>query len=250
MRGQSQAQLQAAQALAQAQAQAQVRIFPDLKIFHHCLQVQAQARYYSPPTLLHPGQEEQARPGSAASSHSDTSSSLHHSPGQVQGHHYGLQHGHEDFRGHTGFSPGLQFPGYPPFRPGFPPSLLTSYPHPTLHPLLRPPIPGLSPPATPGLHSPEAGPGPGYPQPPTPDSSNSRESDVFQFPGGEHQQGQGYLQTLLRQDSGQFQGLQENFLQQGRFQYPGTQAETEKTVQETEQERPRMHNGKKVRDSL
>ena len=81
------------------------------------------------------------------------------------------------------------------FRPSFPPGLLGGYPHPGLHtglhtglhPLLRQPsIPGLSPPATPGVQqSPEA---PaqhqsGYPQPPTPDSSNSRESDVFQFPG-------------------------------------------------------------------
>ena len=107
----------------------------------------------------------------------------------------------------------------------------------------------------------------GYPQPPTPDSSNSRESDVFQFPGSgggsEHQQlqhqqlqqhgGPGYLQSLLRQDVSQFPGLQDNpFLQhsreqQARFQYPpGLQQEAEKNSQETEQERPRMHNGKKV----
>ena len=33
-------------------------------------------------------------------------------------HHYGLQHNPEDFRGQSGFSPGFQFPGYPPFRPG------------------------------------------------------------------------------------------------------------------------------------
>ena len=111
-------------------------------------------------------------------------------------------------------------------------------------------------------------PSPGYPQPPTPDSSNSRESDVFQFPGSgsseqqqlQHQQlqqpgGPGYLQSLLRQEVGQqFPGLQENpFLQHSReqqaarFQYPpGLQQEPEKNGQEPEQERPRMHNGKKV----
>ena len=51
----------------------------------------------------------------------------------------------------------------------------------------------------------------------------------------------------------QFPGLQDNpFLQhsrehQARFQYPPTlQQEPEKNSQETEQERPRMHNGKKV----
>ena len=92
---------------------------------------------------------------------------------------------------------------------------------------------------------------------------------MFQFPGGgststehhqlHHQQlqqpgGPGYLQSLLRQEVGQqFPGLQENpFLQhsreqQARFQYPpGLQQEPEKNSQETEQERPRMHNGKKV----
>ena len=76
---------------------------------------------------------------------------------------------------------------------------------------------------------------------------------MFQFPGGEHHQqqqhvGHGYLQTLLRQEPGQFQGLQENFLQAGReqprLQYPAMQGEVDKTGQE--EERPRMHNGKKV----
>ena len=76
MRGQSQAQLHAAQALAQAQAQAQA-------VAQAQAQAQAQAKYYRGEAATgEAGQLHQTRPGSAGSSHSD-SSSLHHSPGQV-----------------------------------------------------------------------------------------------------------------------------------------------------------------------
>ena len=135
-------------------------------------------------------------------------------------------------------------------------------------------------PPTPNLHQ-----QPQYPQPPTPDSGSSREAEVFQFPAqrtearGEAEVQQqpgfgvpgGYLQSLLRPDNSN--GLHFptpnsvadnllNFQQQQResglrFPYPHPlmggfpKQEAEDQAREERErieEKPRMHNGKKVRN--
>jgi len=175
-------------------------------------------------------------------------------------------------------------PGYP-FGPGFPNPLLgggfPGYGHPGmgLHPLLRPQaVPGISPPATPGLHEPQnlsQLPIPHQPQqnsyshPPTPDSGCSKDNDFFQFPmhrqpenaSGDPKQ---FLQTLLRsqQNPSELNNPNENLLniqqqreQAFKFQYPGMpqfpaaeRGNEQNQEQQPSEDKPRMHNGKKVRN--
>ena len=126
---------------------------------------------------------------------------------------------------------------------------------------------------------------PQYPQPPTPDSGSSREADVFQFPAQRAAEARaeaetlqqpgfgpgGYLQSLLRQDNSNGLHLPTpnsvadnllNFQQQQRegglrFPYPHPlmagfpkQEAVDQAREEREraEEKPRMHNGKKVRN--
>ena len=221
------------------------------------------------------------RPPSSASTHSPE----HLAPAAP--HHGGYSQEATELRGHgyqsfPNMNPGLQgFPGgYNPFRPAFP----ALYSHPGgLHPLLRPH--GLSPPATPGggHQGGVAGAGAGqqlqYAAPPTPDSGTSREADVFQFPVQRQQQQQpgdeggagpgGYLQSLLRQEAAPapaFPGAESLFprgetvplvrypMMPAHFpQLPGadtpdTDTAASVTAAAAEPEKPRMHNGKKVRN--
>ena len=288
----SQAQVQAAQALAQAQAQAKAHeLFqsqqmksPTQTYQHHqeSPNTSGDSRDKAPSPSYFP------RPPSSASNHSPgMNTNLSPDPSPVP--HSMPNYNPEDFRNnYQGFTSmnmnSFQgIPGYP-FRPAFPAPLLggglAGYTHPGmgLHPLLRPGMPGLSPPATPNLHDPQhpsQPPTPGqpqqYPHPPTPDSSSSRESDVFQFPihrqtepsreENENQPGfgaGGYLQSLLRQDTNtglppeNLFNLQHQREQALRFPYPGMSqfpsSGRESEEQPKEEERPRMHNGKKVRN--
>ena len=224
------------------------------------------------------------RPPSSASTHSPDhlATAAPHHGGYSQEATDLRGHGYQSF---PNMNPGLQgFPGgYNPFRPAFP----GLYNHPGvaaagLHPLLRPH--GLSPPATPGGGHQGGVAGAGqqlqYAAPPTPDSGTSREADVFQFPVQRQQQQQpgdeggagpgGYLQSLLRQEPAPapaFPGAESLFprgeavplvrypMMPAHFpQLPGADtpdtdaAATVTTAAAAEPEKPRMHNGKKVRN--
>ena len=197
----------------------------------------------------------------------------------------GLQTGIPGYPFRPGFPVlGGGFPGYnPQAMAGLHPLLRAQ---PGLQGLSPPATPGLGE-VTGGQHSQPPTPRhqqPQYPQPPTPDSGSSREAEVFQFPAqrpearGEAEVQQqpgfgpgGYLQSLLRQDNSNglhfptpssmadnLLSLQQQQSEGGlRFPYPhplmagfpkqeaGDQAREER---ERVEEKPRMHNGKKVRN--